>query len=87
MAAASLTAATHHHALRKAKFLSWLCGKRNEERHEIPEVCSWRGFVVLRRHVLQGISDAEKAIVADAEKGRAAEASEREARAKRNAAK
>ena len=30
--------------------------------------------------MLQGISDAEKAIVADAEKGRAAEASEREAR-------
>ena len=29
--------------------------------------------------MLQGINDAEKAIVADAEKGRAAEASEREA--------
>jgi len=35
----------------------------------------------LSRHVLQGISDAEKAIVADAEKGRAAEASEREVQA------
>jgi len=35
----------------------------------------------LSRHVLQGIADAEKAIVADAEKGRAAEASDREVQA------